>query len=644
MLNSDVNTTLSYKLLKVVFSIYFLVAMVVTIIHIYITYDEAKQQIKLELQAIENSFKPALATAIWELNDDQLNTIADGILQINYITAVSIIDNDGKMLFESGDSKDDNSHSHFSHKFSVSKNSHNSSYHLANVQIYSSTQIVFDRIYVGVLVLIINAAIKTIILWLLLLWAFKKYIFKPLNQLVTGLKSIDLADKNPHTIQLELKDKNELKQIETSFNLMTATIAKQKEELLKVEKELSQKLQEDVDKQTEELVRTNLDLKKSNNAKSEFLAVMSHEIRTPLNGALSMAKLLERTELTVEQQEYVQAINFSSETLLTIISDILDISIIESGKLQIESTDFELKPILENINNLLLPNAKTGNNRLTYRIDKSIPTHLVGDPTRLRQLLFNLVGNALKFTENGAISINISPVGVIDNTITLLFEVVDNGIGMSDAIQSTVFKSFTQADSSIKRRFGGSGLGLAICKHITEAMGGEIGVDSSEGSGSTFWFKINFPCASIEPSTIKNKDSDIDKSTSALDILLVEDDLINQRAESALLKKEGHNVTIAKDGYSAIKLLKSYDSNEGAPFDIILMDIRMPGLSGIETTLHIRQMDEPIGKLPVIALTADVTQKNIDECLSAGINRVISKPISLDELTESLKISQHEKP
>ncbi|NOR51524.1 MAG: response regulator, partial [Gammaproteobacteria bacterium] len=283
----------------------------------------------------------------------------------------------------------------------------------------------------------------------------------------------------------------------------------------------------------------------------------------------------------------------------------------------------------------------TRNNTLTYHIDNSIPTHLIGDPTRLRQLLFNLIDNALKFTENGTIGVNISPVGVLDNSksMSLLFEVVDNGIGMSNEIKSIVFQSFTQADSSTKRRFGGSGLGLTICKHIVEAMGGEISVDSSEGSGSTFRFKIKFLHSTIEPSIINNQAPELHQPITGLEILLVEDDPINQRAESALLKNGGHNVIVANDGYSAIKILESYHPNERPPFDIILMDIRMPGLSGIETTRHIRKMNEPIGKLPIIALTADVTQQNIDECLSAGINKVISKPIRYDELTESLRIS-----
>ncbi|HHA18404.1 MAG TPA: response regulator [Methylophaga sp.] len=379
-------------------------------------------------------------------------------------------------------------------------------------------------------------------------------------------------------------------------------------------------------------------LQKSNDAKSEFLANMSHEIRTPLNGALSMIRLLERTDLTAEQHEYVDAINFSSNTLLTIISDVLDLSIIEAGKLQLESVRFELKPLLENMVTLLLPKAVKHNNSLNYHVDENIHEVLVGDPTRLRQLLFNLIGNALKFTDNGTVSIKVTQIDVNNNRgkESLLFEVVDTGIGICDEIKQKLFESFTQADSSINRRFGGSGLGLTICKHIVDAMGGEFDFSSREGEGSTFWFKIDLPYSSKKLTTTKEEVLRDSSESTGLNILLVEDDLINQRAESALLKKDGHQITVANDGYMALDILGKIKTDKLTPFDLIFMDIRMPGLNGMETTQHIRQMAGPISTLPIIALTADVTQQNIEACLAAGIDQVISKPIRYSELTDVL--------
>ncbi len=377
-------------------------------------------------------------------------------------------------------------------------------------------------------------------------------------------------------------------------------------------------------------------LERSNAAKSEFLANISHEIRTPLNGALSMVKLLEGTELDDEQRRYVEAINFSSETLLTLISDVLDLSMIEAQRLELEQTAFELRPMVENIFDLLQPKAQQRRNNLDYVLDDSLPSTLVGDPTRLRQVLFNLLGNAIKFTEGGTIRLTISQQETDSQRqlVTVLFQIHDTGIGIAEEVKPRLFSAFTQANSSINRRYGGSGLGLAICSHLIEAMGGEIGVDSREGEGSTFWFRTTLPYTegpveSYQPAAEFGSDN-------TLAILLVEDDPINQLAESTLLRQQGHQVTIAHDGYCALQILDGNRSQVTPPFDLILMDIRMPGLDGMETTQRIRNMGAAIGSLPIIALTADVTMQNIEQCHKAGIDLVLPKPIRYDELQAAI--------
>jgi two-component system sensor histidine kinase/response regulator len=387
-----------------------------------------------------------------------------------------------------------------------------------------------------------------------------------------------------------------------------------------------------------ELERAKTFAEDSNKSKSEFLANMSHEIRTPLNGTLSMAKLLEGTDLSTEQHQYVDAITFSGESLLLIINDILDISKIEAGKLALEITAFELEPIIEGITKLLTIKAKEQSSLITYHIDKSIPPVLVGDAAHLRQILFNLIGNAIKFTKGGEVKIEVTHKkdNVNTDNVILRFEVIDNGIGIPQTIQPQIFNVFVQADSSTSRTFGGSGLGLSICHRLVALMGGVIGFETTEGLGTTFWFEL--PLFSGEKVSL----FEVEKySTTSkfrpLNILLVEDDLINQIAGSTLLEKVGHQVTIANDGYAALEMLTRSLVDDTMPFGLILVDVRMPGMSGQETAAGIRQMPESICNLPIIALTADVTVENISACYAAGIDRVLSKPINLDMLTSEIQ-------
>jgi signal transduction histidine kinase/CheY-like chemotaxis protein len=376
----------------------------------------------------------------------------------------------------------------------------------------------------------------------------------------------------------------------------------------------------------------------ANKSKSEFLANMSHEIRTPLNGALSMAGLLAGTALNKEQLQYVKAITFSGESLLLLINDILDISKIEMGKMPFENTPFELEPIIDGIIKLLAIKTKEQSNHITCHVDKSIPAVLEGDAAHLRQILFNLIGNAIKFTHEGEIRIEVTRKTDNANAddVILYFKIIDNGIGVPQTVKSKIFDVFTQADNSISRIYGGSGLGLAICHRLVELMGGTMGFESEKGSGSTFWFELPLSSGEAIP-LIKADKHSTDSQLNSLNILLVEDDLINQIAESALLQRGGHQVTIADDGYAALEILTGYLTNDAVPFDLILVDIRLPGMSGQEVATCIRLMPAPTNTIPIIALTADVTVDNISECYTAGIDKVLSKPINLHDLVRELR-------
>ena len=385
------------------------------------------------------------------------------------------------------------------------------------------------------------------------------------------------------------------------------------------------------------LIRLSEDASRS---KTEFLASMSHEIRTPLNSIIGMAEVLVETPLTDEQQDYVRIFRSAGESLLEIINDILDLSKIEAGQTALETIDFHLPSLLDSVVSILSVRAAEQNTTISVQLHSDIPHGLSGDPTRLRQILINLVGNGVKFTENGTVKISAR----IDAENKLLFSVKDNGIGVAQEKQELIFESFTQADSLTTRKYGGTGLGLTICKKLTKMMGGRIWLESSPGEGSTFFFTCTFRAAVSDPLPTPEKPT---PATSCeilkpAHILLVDDNEDNRNLISLYLRNTPFTLKTAQNGKEAVRIFKR------SWFDIVIMDIEMPLMDGYETTKQLRQweLEQKDEETPIIALTAHAFVRFKKKCMAAGCSDYLTKPIRRDTLLHTITthLNQKQKP
>jgi signal transduction histidine kinase/CheY-like chemotaxis protein len=368
----------------------------------------------------------------------------------------------------------------------------------------------------------------------------------------------------------------------------------------------------------EDLKKAKIEAVASSKAKEAFLANMSHEIRTPMNAIVGMSKLLKQTEINSEQSKYLNAISTSSSNLIVLINDILDLSKIESGKLELEELGFGLKELIEGLYYAQKMLSDQKGIDLHYTIDSNIPEALHGDPYRLNQILTNLINNAIKFTREGRVELAVNHQIKSDKTCLLEFRIKDTGIGIESDKLELIFDVFSQADNSITRKFGGTGLGLAITRHLVKLMDGAIDVQSTPGVGTEFKVRIPLKIADkIDVKVEETIDSEL-LDLQGLKVLVVEDNRINRMLAFSLLSKWGVSYDWAEHGEEAIMLLKEN------PYDLILMDMQMPVMDGLEATVKIR--NEMLLDIPIIALTANAFKDDAQRCLDSGMNDVVTKP------------------